>query len=240
MAIVKSGTARSFRGKVGDKIYRKVNGKTVVGRNPEFINISNSQNSLKRRHLFKITEDLAKTIKSDDILYGIWDKMEPEGANKFSRIMKANLSHTTFKGLTRANVITPHQDTVPYRYRKYCTRLSKKSIVLTDNNLYAEMRVHRTNGEILISPYKAFFLVFLGRQNNPDALSEYEILPYDINVEEESPDKYQRYEIAFDNGTKKLISSFDYAVVFFALAGYNQNVNKFEWSETESVEVTLR
>jgi len=239
MGFAKSGTAGSIRGKVGDKIYRKVNGETVVGQVPEFINISYSPGCLKTRFRFKVSEELSKIIKEEELLYGIWDKMKPVGANKFSRIMKANSGVATPKGLNQNNVITPKQNTVPNRFRKFCTRLVKNSIGITVDSVYAEMRVHRFNNPILVPPYTAYFIIYLGRQHSSEDFPEFKILPFKINVQEESPEKFQHYEIKFDEQTKDIIRQYTEAVVFFALVKFNDEVNKYEWSETASLEVLL-
>lgn len=239
MAIVKSGSAGSFRGKVGDKIYRKVNGKTVVSQAPEFINVSNSIGCLKIRHAFRIAEDLSKTIKSDELLYGLWDKVKPIGNNKFSRIMKANLGVINVKGVNERNVITPDSETVPHRFRNNCTLLSKKSLGLNPDGVYAEVKVHREFTDILAPPYTAFFVVYLGKQNSQEDLPEYEFLPFDINVDEESSDEYQRFEIVFDDSTKELIRKYSYTTVLFALVKINNQTKKYEWSKTETMEILL-
>lgn len=239
MGFAKSSVAGSFRGKVGDKIFRKLNGKTVVGQAPDNINICYSPGCLKTRHRFKITEDLAKTIKTDPLLYGLWDDVQPEGANKFSRIMKANLGVATFKGLNRANVITPNSETVPYRFRNYCTMLGVKSVGLNVDSVFAETKVYREKGDILVPPYTAYFIVYLGKQINADDLSEYKFLPYEMEVTEESPAEYQRYEIVFDEETKLEISKYSYAVVLFALVKINEVSRKYEWSLTEQMEIRL-
>jgi hypothetical protein len=239
MAIVKSGSAGSFRGKVGDKIYRKVNGKTVVVQAPEFINVSNSNGCLKSRHAFRIAEDLSKTIKSDELLYGLWDKVKPSGNNKFSRIMKANLGVINEKGINERNVITPDSETVPSRFRNNCTLLSKKSLGLNRDGLYAEVKVHRENADILAPPYSAYFVVYLGKQDNPESLPEYKFLPFDINVDEESDNEYQSFEIVFDEAAKELILKYSYATILFALVKINNQTKKYEWSKTETLETLL-
>lgn len=239
MAFVKSSASGSFRGKVGDKIYRKVNGKIVVAQAPEIINISNSIGCLKRRHIFKIAEDLSKTIKSDELLYGLWDKVQPVGANKFSRIMKANLSVINCKGINKRNVITPDSETVPYRFRNNCTLLAKKSIGINSDGVFAEVKISRENCDILVPPYTAYFVIYLGKQIKEDDLPEYEYLPFDIYVAEESQDKYQRFEIVFSDETKNIISKYSYAVILFALVKLNSHTNKYEWSKTETFETLL-
>jgi hypothetical protein len=239
MGFAKSGTAGSIRGKVGDKIYRKVNGDTVVGQVPEFINVSYSPGCLKTRFRFKVSEELSKIIKEEELLYGIWDKMKPVGANKFSRIMKANSGLATPKGLNHRNVITPKQNTVPYRFRKFCTKLGKDSIGLTGDSVYANMRVHRYANPILVPPYTAYFIIYLGRQENSEEFPEFKILPFKIFLPEESPEMFQHYEIKFDEQTNDTIRQYTEAVVFFALVKFNDELNKYEWSETETLEVLL-
>jgi predicted DNA-binding antitoxin AbrB/MazE fold protein len=239
MGFSKSGAAGSIRGKVGDKIYRKVNGETVVGQVPEFINVSYSPGCLKTRFRFKVSEELSKVIKSEELLYGIWDKMKPVGANKFSRIMKANSGIATSKGLNISNVITPKQITVPHRFRKFCTRLGKNSIGLTVDSLYAEMRVHRSNNILLVPPYTAYFILYLARKHHSEDFPEFKIMPFKINVQEETTEIFQHYETKFDEQTKDIIRQYNEAVVFFALVKFNDEVNKYEWSETVSLEVLL-
>lgn len=243
MGFAKSGTAGSIRGKVGDKIYRKVNGKTVVGQVPESINVSYSSGCLKSRFRFKVSEELSKVIKGEELLYGIWDKMRPIGANKFSRIMKANSGLATSKGLNRSNVITPKQNTVPRRFRKYCTNLGKNSIGLTADSVFAEMKVYRHTNSILVPPYTAYFILYLGgeenKEENRDDVLGFEILPFKVYVPEETPEVFQHYEIIFDEKTKDTIKKYSDAVVFFALVKFNDEVNKYEWSETVTLEAIL-
>lgn len=239
MAFVNSTAAGSFRGKVGDKIYRNVNGKTVVGQAPGFINVSHSQGCLNSRFRFKITEELAKSVKTNELLYGLWHKVKPEGANKFSRIMKANLRHTTLKGLSSGNVISPRSESVPYRFRRNCTRLSVKSIGINNGCVFADVKVHRNNSDILAPPYTAYFLIYLGKQNGYETHPRYKYLGFNIDVTEENMQEYQHHEIMFDEETKRLISNYSYATVLYALVKINDVTNKYEWSHTESAEVVF-
>lgn len=239
MAFVKASVSGSFRGKTGDKIYRKVNGRIVVSQTPVFINVSQTIGCLNSRFRFKIVEDLAKTIKTDDLLYGLWDKVKPVGANKFSRIIKANLSRAKYKGLNSSNVITPRPETVPSRFRKNCVLLGKKSIGMNNDCVYAEVKFDHFCCDVLRPPYVAYFLVFLGKQASDEELPKYEFLAFNCYVADKSEEEIQRYEIVFDDETKNIIRKYTYSTVLFAIVKINDKNNIYEWSRTEAVEVLL-
>ena len=101
------------------------------------------------------------------------------------------------------------------------------------------MRVHRYSSVILVPPYTAYFILYLGRQNNSEDFPGYKFLPFKIYVQEESKEVFQHYEIKFDEQTKDIVRQYTEAVVFFALVKFNDELNKYEWSETETLEVLL-
>jgi hypothetical protein len=62
----------NLRGKVGDFIFRNVNGKTIISMRPHSYKKSNSQKSVNNRSKFKLSVMLSSSINKNPVLKEIW------------------------------------------------------------------------------------------------------------------------------------------------------------------------
>jgi len=107
MAELKSGELGSPVGKIGNLVFRQMNGKTFVSNRPEKYNRSNSEKAKLSRSGFSTVVKFSKLICSYPVLKSCWKKARIEGTSPYHRIIKYNLPEIHLGLLTIKNRITP-------------------------------------------------------------------------------------------------------------------------------------
>jgi len=236
MAKPVGNTFGKFNGKLGNKVHRKLYGKQSVSERPPTYNKSMSAGAFKTHMRTKLNNKLAKAIKSDDILYDLWDKSKSLGANKNSRILKTNATITTYEGLNLRNTITPVYKYVPDRFHPYIHFLKMKSLSLKRKSLIAEFNLSQ---DIVLSPEKPLhcvFMVYLSR-NDIFTSDDFVVLKFfgDVNINQS--DEFTKCKVKVDNESLELIDSFAKGIIYFAVVRFNESIKRYEWSNTVSKEI---
>lgn len=79
-----------FRGKVGNNIYRVVNGKLVVCALPKKYRISRTKAAVKGREKFAFFVKLSRAIAGNYVLDLFWKSLKLPGASSYHKIMKCS------------------------------------------------------------------------------------------------------------------------------------------------------
>ncbi len=112
MAILKGGSLGSTSGKLGNKVYRVMNGKNFVSFRPDKYNISQSKAAVSHRAKFSIMIEFAKYVNSIPTLKQIWKAPRIKGTTSFNRIVMYNSKYVCDKSPTVNNIITPSSSIV--------------------------------------------------------------------------------------------------------------------------------
>ncbi|MGE5458112.1 MAG: hypothetical protein ACM3RX_07140 [Methanococcaceae archaeon] len=91
-------------GKLGDKIYRIMNGKTFVTRRPESYKIPMDQASIERRTKFSICQKMSHAVNSIPSLKLTWRKYYKKGALS-AKIFSSNYSRITLSSVDRFELV---------------------------------------------------------------------------------------------------------------------------------------
>ena len=94
-------------GKLGEFVFRRMNGKKFVSLSPDKYRISQSNEAKKGRANFAATVKFARFINSIPELKEIWSGAKVEGTNSYHRIIKYNAKSVNSGKLTASNKITP-------------------------------------------------------------------------------------------------------------------------------------
>lgn len=225
-----------FNGKLGNKVYRKLYGKESVSERPFAYNKSNSAASFKTHMRTKLNNKLAKAVKSDDILYDLWDKSKSLGANKNSRILKTNGTITTYEGLNLRNSITPIHKFVPDKYHSRIYFFKMKSFALKRNSVFAEFKLNLAALNLPDLPFHCVCIIYLGRKNIYSS-DDFTLLRFSGDVCLSQTEEYTKCKITIDKESLLLIKSFDVRIIYFAVVRYNTAGKHYEWSDTFSKEL---
>ena len=107
MALVQNAVLGELSGKMGNKVFRKMNGKTFVSERPLHYEPAKTPVARKVRSSFGITVHLAKKIISDTTLKEVWKAARIEGSTSYHRIIKHNSKLVNEGSLTERSKITP-------------------------------------------------------------------------------------------------------------------------------------
>ena len=225
-----------FSGKLGNKVYRKLYGKQTVSERPPTYNKSMSAGSFKTHMRTKLNNKLAKAIKSDDILYDLWDKSKSLGANKNSRILKTNGNITTFEGLNLRNTITPVYKNVPAKFHTNLFFFKENSLSLKRKTLSAEFNFNLNSYKHTDIPFHCTFIVYLCR-NDIFTSDDFEVLQFSGDVFLNNSDELPKCKIKVDDASMDIINSFPKGIIYFAVTRFNTAIQRYEWSNTISKEI---
>ena len=112
MARLKGGSLGRTSGKLGNKVYRVMNGKNFVSYRPDKYNISQSKAAISHRAKFSIMIEFAKYINSISTIKQIWKAPRIKGTTSFNRIVMYNSKFVCDKSPTVNNIITPSNSIV--------------------------------------------------------------------------------------------------------------------------------
>jgi len=136
MATVNKNIFGSVSGKVGNLVFRKFNGKTVVSIRPDRYKKSNSPKAKSARDRFAAVVKLSSRISKIPPLAESWKYTSLKGSSPYMKILNANLALTENPFLTTNNIITP----TGFRNPVLRVELQKEKLVLVSQILKNEVR----------------------------------------------------------------------------------------------------
>ena len=107
MAIRRTSAIGQISGKLEDTVTRYRYGKYIVYSKPDKYNISHSKEAVIGRAKFANAVRLARLLNSFPEISSAWKASKIRGTNGYQKIIKYNAVHTSPKGLTIKNIITP-------------------------------------------------------------------------------------------------------------------------------------
>lgn len=168
MAIVKSKVIGSVSGKLGDLVFRQMNGKTFVSVRPKKYKSTKSTRAKNVRNGFKEINKFASTVNKDEIIKKIWMQSNAKGRSAYTKIIKANLDISK-DGINASNIFLPNKlkinSTISLHKKKLQTTYFSKDLnnyYNSQNNIfnYTLLYIYENNIEanfLLLRNDKPFF-----------------------------------------------------------------------------------
>ncbi|MFZ1289762.1 MAG: hypothetical protein WAR79_06715 [Melioribacteraceae bacterium] len=159
MPILNQNVLGKLSGKLGNLVFRQINGKTYVSNRPEKYNSTQSFKAANVRNGFKQINLFASSINKDPILKSIWGKSQIDARNSYTKILKANLEISPRHGINESNIIVPNNN------------LILQNTIIVKNNLL-EIRFNKKQIEEYLSleqELQCYLLVFSSQPNNNNA-----------------------------------------------------------------------
>lgn len=214
------------RGRVGDVIYRYMNGKSFISVYNGDVKISKSEKSTTNRNKFGTAIKFAKAVNSVDDLKKVWDYSNAPGRSAYTKIFKDNNYRIQPDYLSTFCSITPRG--IGYLL---------ESFELDTKFATVKIKIDRSQGQYLLPPYNAHFVVFLNDPIKPD-LNSYTYYAFtSVRIEEETPDEFQTIVSKFIGPDAQLMTLYKKATAFFAIT--KTDAKPFECLNTCSKEFTL-
>lgn len=194
------------RGRVGDVIYRYINGKSFISVYNGDVKISKSEKSVSNRNKFGTAIKFAKAVNSVDDLKRVWDYSNAPGRSAYTKIFKDNSYRIQPDYLSTYCTITPRG--VGYNL---------ESFDLDTKFATVRIKIDRSQGQNLLPPYNAHFVVFLIEPKVPDLNSYTNYAFTSVRVEEETPDEFQTITAKFIAPDSQVMTLYKKATAFFAI-----------------------
>ena len=111
MVTIINGILGTPEGKIGDYVYRIINGEPFASLRPKKYNASQSDSSKANRGRFGMAIQFAKYVNSIPELSQIWKCAKIKGNTSFNKLVKYNIKSIHDGSLTTSNIITPNLST---------------------------------------------------------------------------------------------------------------------------------
>lgn len=172
MARFNPGILGEVRGKIGDYVVRKMNGKYFVSLRPEHYKISQNKKARDSRNGFGICVNLARMVNNSPELKLVWKSAPVEGTSAYHRILKHNLPLCREGNLTINNIITPSGLSNPV-----------KNVSFDRESLIIQIDQEIVKGEFESEQFKIFYLIYMDQHiRNKDTTNQFVILSSELNV----------------------------------------------------------
>jgi hypothetical protein len=214
------------RGRVGDVIYRYMNGKSFISVYNSEVKISQSEKSITNRNKFGTAIKFAKAVNSVGDLKKVWDYSTAPGRSAYTKIFKENNRKIQPDYLGNTCCITPKGSSCILDSFELDTKFATVKI-----------KIDRTYEPNLLPPYVAHFVIFLNDPLKPDLYSYTYYAFTSVRIEEETPDEFQTIVSKFISPDAQLMTLYKKATAFFTIT--KTDAKPFECLNTCSKEFIL-
>ena len=107
MARVKNPILGSYSGRMGNIVYRVINGNTYVSVRPLKYKPSKSVAAKRVKNNFSAVVNLARSVNAVPALKNVWKTSETEGYSPYHKLIRNNIALISEGNLTTGNIITP-------------------------------------------------------------------------------------------------------------------------------------
>lgn len=203
-------------GKMGDVVFRQMNGKTFASLRPDKYKPTKSAKLKTARKNFAVTIGFAKNINALPALREIWRVAKLPGKLPFNRIVKSNRAYAADGVLTKRNIITPEGLFFDVNSISIKDKVLDISFSLpADYKLQYQLRL---------------FLFFYFKESRKIILSQ------SVNIEEVNMGEDFNLNIPLDSEIKKALGKDPEPILYAALSGSPVR-RKIYWTSTAAIEI---
>jgi hypothetical protein len=213
-------------GKVGDLVFRNVNGKVFITSHIGSNKISKSPACVNNRFRFAAAVKFAKAVNKLPGLKSVWTKSRIKGGNGYSKIISKNIKSVSNNLITTSNVITPSGFSLTIKD----VSLSKTKVSLSFILGYGAAKYTDMN-------FKANFVIALSKPIKPGT-DKTTVLFADSNVTPSAAEYVVTFS-KFANTTGETLLKYKKAIVFFAITNINSHTGKDIFSFSYANEISL-
>jgi len=196
------------RGKIGNVVFRQVNGKIVISAAPLPTGPSQKPGCISARRRFKNTVMFAKFLNAIPEIREVWKRAEYEGFMPYNKIIKCNVNNMEQSGPSVKNTITPpdHHFTI-------------NDVVFIEDNISILAEVDTEFDEY----YKLMAVISVSEPADPD----FELFKMmQLSVDHSAGE----FTMKMSDDQLKICSSYKSFIMYLAILR-NRN-NEMEWSDT--------
>ena len=227
MARLTKSVLGEIKGKIGNLVIRKINGKEFISLRPA--KYRKTKKEVPARQKMRNAVRFSRIVNSDDVLKQIWGKSEIKATNSFQKLIKHTLENALPGRLTLKNKITPGGTSFSFSeflFEKGELNVSIKNRgkgirCITGNNFsvyvlfcFYEPIVKK----IVSSKLELIYKEFHGGVTENNFLFKYNVQKLNNNE----------------------LKNYNKCIIYFAIVGHKTNTNTLNYSDTISKEFILR
>lgn len=209
MARIEKAILGFVSGRLGDVVFRKMNGKKFISVAPKKYKISQSAKANKGRANFAALIKLAKAVNSVPGLKEAWNTAKVEGTNSYHKIIRYNGKFVNSGKLTAANKITPDG--------------------LQLEIIFADIQQGKMNVEFSFQTDKiklpTLLSIVFGFNNRM-------VFIQTADIETAEPEDTYTLSIPLLHTIKKELKEDPNPVIYFAVSGIKESNKKIFWTDT--------
>lgn len=214
MARVNKQLLGIINGKIGNLVFRNVNGKTFVSNRPLKYNITGTEESTRVKKGFKNLIQFSSYINSIPILKDVWKSKSVRGKRAYNKIFSHNKSHVKSHEISDSLFIVPPVGSV---------QMSVYNVEIEENYAYVD---YQTNYKVKDCIYN-YVLVFYSKQKK-------RFIHQAGMLDNLKLHKRMLLNIKLGKDVVKFIGTRGRKIVYFAVVVQNQSGKVLTWSNTGS------
>ncbi len=216
MAQLKSQTFGVINGKVGNVVYRQVNGKTFASIRPSKYNVTNTEKSVKVKTGFKNLVKFSSFINSIPILKVVWsDRKILRGKRTYNKIFSWN------KQFIKSDKITSLFDIVPNSKNR---NIEIYNFIVTESYCNFLFKLSGKVEDYFNSSFISVIVIYDAKSDQftsqmSEIITEETLIQYNVSIEL-TPENF------------KVFNSGENSILFHTLIQIDDSNNLIDWSES--------
>ena len=210
------------RGKVDDKVFRKINRKTFVGAAPGPYKKTKSERLIANRKRFGSCIVFSKVVIKSPLIKFLWKKSKQPGKSVLNKIFKFNHTNVSSRGISSTCSILPHNI---YIY--------DVSVHLDLNSLSFKFLTKGASFNNFIAPITIMALVYLADPVNAKTKNKEVYIMVDEIIDSYtfSANDFNEFNFELEKGSFAILKNYKTAIVFPVLISSIESSNKIVWAE---------
>lgn len=226
MAYMTKQVLGSPRGKVDDKIFRRINRKTFVGSAPGPYRKTKSERLIANRKRFGNCIVFSKVIVKSPILKFLWKKSKQQGKSTLGKIFKYNYPAVSANGISSSCSVLPKNI---YIYNP--------SVKLTPNSLSFKFITKGQSFSEFILPVTIMSVIYLTDPVNANSKNKKVFITVDeiIDSYDFSATDFNEFKFDIDKGAFSILKNYKTAIVFPALISSPEKSEEIVWAVCDGI-----
>jgi hypothetical protein len=216
------------RGKVDDKVFKKINSKTFVGSAPGPYKKTKSEKLISNRKKFGNCIIFSKVVIKSPLVKFLWKKSKQPGKSVLNKIFKYNHPRVSAKGISSSCSILPNN-----------TYIHEVSVHLDLNSLSFKFITNGQSFDNFIPPLTIIALVYLTDPVNAKSKNKEVYIMVDELIDSYtfSANDFNEFNFELEKGSFSILEDYKTAIVFPALISSTESSNEIVWTQCEGIYV---
>jgi hypothetical protein len=206
MAILINSLFGGLSGKLGDVVYRKRGGKTIVARRPSARQSPLSEREILGQKIFGLTGKIAKTINAIELLKYFWHRVAAKNQSSYHLIFKKNYAIVRMEDFPSYIYLTPSQG----------FNLINPALYPGESNLVIECKALGDHDafDTLVEKYVAVAGIVVMKDPTEENIPQYEVMAFKSKKYLFYPYDYLSLNLEFTGGQLAKYESYSIKKVF--------------------------